>query len=57
MTTTVLFDFCIISALLFVSKIIRTKVRFVQKLYIPTALLAGFLGLALGQQGGGYLTA
>ncbi len=51
MATTVLFDFCIIAALLFISKIIRVKVRFIQKLYIPTALLAGFLGLAFGPQG------
>lgn len=55
MATTVLFDFCLISALLFVSKIIRAKIPFIQRLYIPTALLAGFLGLALGPQGLGWL--
>lgn len=45
-----LYDVAIMSALLFVGKIIRTKVRFVQKLYIPSALIAGFLGLFLGPQ-------
>lgn len=44
------YDFALISALLFVAKIIRAKVRFVQKLYIPSALIAGFLGLLLGEQ-------
>lgn len=44
------YDFCIMSALIFVAKIIRTKVKLVQKLYIPTALIAGFLGLFLGEQ-------
>lgn len=44
------YDFCIMSALIFVAKIIRTKVKLVQKLYIPTALIAGFLGLFLGKQ-------
>lgn len=45
-----LYDVAIMSALLFVGKIIRTKVGFVQKLYIPSALIAGFLGLFLGPQ-------
>lgn len=46
----VLYDFCIMSALLFVGKVVRAKVRFIQKLYIPSALIAGFLGLFLGKQ-------
>lgn len=45
-----LYDFAIAAALLFVAKIIRTKVSFIQKAYIPSALLAGFLGLLLGDQ-------
>lgn len=55
MATTVLYDFCLMSALFVVSKIIRAKVRFIQRLYIPTALIAGFLGLLLGKQGLGWL--
>ena len=46
----VLYDFCIMAALLFAGKVIRAKVRFIQKLYIPSALIAGFLGLFLGKQ-------
>lgn len=50
MATTILFDFCIMSGLLLVAKIIRTKVKFIQKLYIPTALLSGVFGLIFGPQ-------
>lgn len=45
-----LYDFAVAAALLFVAKIIRCKFRFIQHAYIPAALLAGFLGLFLGQQ-------
>ncbi|MBX9033639.1 sodium/glutamate symporter [Gordonibacter massiliensis (ex Traore et al. 2017)] len=48
--TDFLFDFCIMSALLLVAKVIRAKVGFLQRLYIPSALIAGFLGLFLGKQ-------
>ena len=37
----VLYDFCIMSALLFVAKILRSKIKFIQKFYIPSSLLAG----------------
>lgn len=46
----VMYDFAIISALLLVAKIVRVRVKFIQRLYIPTALIAGFLGLFLGPQ-------
>lgn len=46
-----LYDICWMSLLLLVAKIIRTKIKLIQKIYIPTALLAGFLGLLLGNQG------
>lgn len=45
------YDFCLMSLLLFLSKIIRIKVKAVQKLFIPSALIAGFLGMLLGEQG------
>ena len=45
----ILYDFCIISALLLVAKIIRSRVKFIQKLYIPSSLLAGILGLIGGK--------
>lgn len=45
------YDFCLMSLLLFLSKIIRIKVKAVQKLFVPSALIAGLLGLLLGEQG------
>lgn len=45
------YDFCLMSLLMFLSKIIRIKVKVVQRLFIPSALIAGLLGLALGEQG------
>lgn len=47
--TDVLFDFCIMAVLLFIAQIIHVKVRFIQKLYIPSALIAGIIGLICGQ--------
>lgn len=46
----ILYDFCIMSALLFVAKILRSKIKFIQKLYIPSFLLAGVIGLFLGNK-------
>lgn len=46
----VLYDFAIAAALLFVAKVVRCKLGFIQHAYIPAALLAGFLGLFLGSQ-------
>lgn len=45
-----LYDFAIAAALLFAAKVLRCKLRFIQRAYIPAALLAGFLGLFLGPQ-------
>lgn len=45
-----LYDFAIMSALILVAKIIRVKIKAIQNFYIPTALIAGFLGLFLGKQ-------
>ena len=45
-----LYDFAWMSVLMFIAKIIRCKVKFVQKLYIPSALIAGFFGLFAGKQ-------
>lgn len=44
------YDFCFMSALLIVAKIIRVKLKLIQRLYIPSALIAGFLGLFLGKE-------
>ena len=48
--TSLLYDVVCMSALLFLAKIIRSKVKFIQRLYVPSALIAGFLGLILGKQ-------
>lgn len=48
--TSLLYDVACMSALLFLAKIIRSKVKFIQILYVPSALIAGFLGLILGKQ-------
>lgn len=42
-------DFCIISSLLFISKLIRLRVKFLQKHFIPTALIAGILAFIGGK--------
>ena len=48
-------DFGLIFGLLLVGKLIRVKVKFVQQLFIPPSLIAGFLGLSLGPNGFGVL--
>lgn len=48
---TLFVDCGLISVLLLVGKLIRVKVKFIQKLFIPPSLIAGFLGLALGPSG------
>lgn len=49
--TAFLYDFCLMSVLLVTAKIIRAKVRFFQNLYIPSALLAGLIGVIGGKYG------
>lgn len=48
---TLFIDIGIISTLLLVGKLMRVKLKFMQKLFIPPSLVAGFLGLALGPNG------
>lgn len=43
-------DFAFMSGLLFISQILRSKIKFFQNFYIPASLIAGFLGLILGPQ-------
>lgn len=49
-------DFGIVSALILISKYIRTSVTIIQRLYIPVALLAGLFGLLLSQNGLGLFS-
>ena len=39
-----LYDIAWMSALMLIAKVIRSKISFIQKLYIPSALIAGFMG-------------
>lgn len=48
-------DFGIASGLILLCKLIRANVTFVQKLFMPVALIAGLVGLALGPQGADVL--
>lgn len=45
-----LMDFAIMSILLFIAQYLRAKVTLVQKLLLPSSLIAGFFGLFLGPQ-------
>lgn len=45
---TIVMDFCWASIIICVAKIIRVKIPFIQKLYLPTPLLAGIIGIILG---------
>lgn len=48
---TLFLDLSIMMLLILVGKLIRAKVRTVQKLFIPASLMAGLLGLLLGPNG------
>ncbi len=55
MAMDVFFDFCILSTLLVLSKIVRMAFPVFQRCYIPTAVIAGFIGLLMQFFRGGYL--
>lgn len=48
---TLFVDVGIISLLLLIGKLMRVKIKPIQKLFIPPSLLAGFMGLILGPNG------
>lgn len=45
---TILVDFTLASILIFISMLLRSKIKFFQSNFIPASLIAGFLGLAMG---------
>ena len=47
---TFIVDFGLISVLLMLGKLLRAKVKFIQKLFLPPSLLAGFIALILGPE-------
>lgn len=52
---TLFVDAGIISALLLIGKLLRVKLRFMQRLFIPPCLSAGFIALAFGPNGLGWI--
>ena len=52
---TLLVDIGIVSLLLLLGKLLRSKVRFIQRFFIPPSLLAGLFGLVLGPEVLGWL--
>lgn len=46
-----LVDISIISGLLLIGTILRAKVKWIQALFLPASIIAGFIGLALGPSG------
>ncbi|MDA3623970.1 sodium:glutamate symporter [Saccharopolyspora sp. WRP15-2] len=51
----VLIDIGSICGLLLIGKLVRAKVRWVQRLLLPASIIAGVLGLALGPNGAGLI--
>ena len=41
-------DVCWLGALLLIGKLLRAKLVFLQKLFLPASVIAGFIGLMLG---------
>lgn len=52
---TLLVDVGIIAILLLIAKVLRVKIRLLQRLFIPTPLIAGLLALLFGPNGLGWL--
>lgn len=48
---TVFVDFSLMAALLILGQVLRAKIKLLQRLLLPAALIAGFIGLALGPNG------
>ena len=45
-----LLDFCFMSGAMFIAKLLRSKIPWLQNHYIPVSVIAGFIGLLLGPQ-------
>ena len=46
--TDFLMDFAFASLFILLGQLIRAKVRFIQRFFIPSSMIAGFLGLIAG---------
>lgn len=50
-----LYSFCILSIFLIVGKVLRANIKIFQILFLPSAIIAGFLALGLGPYGMGLI--
>jgi len=48
---TIVIDFGIMSGLILISQVLRSKIKLLQYLFLPAGLIAGFIGLILGPNG------
>lgn len=48
---TILIDLGIVSLLLMLGTLLRAKIKFIQSIFLPASIIAGFIGLALGPNG------
>ena len=46
-----LFSICVLCIFLLVGKLMRTKIKTLQKLFLPSSIIAGFVALAMGPYG------
>lgn len=46
-----LIDFAVASLFIMIGQLVRAKVKFIQRLFVPASMIAGFIALALGTQG------
>jgi ESS family glutamate:Na+ symporter len=50
-----LYSLCILSIFLIVGKLLRANIKILQILFLPSAIIAGFIALALGPYGAGLI--
>jgi ESS family glutamate:Na+ symporter len=49
--TAILFSICILAVLLLIGKVMRVKIRLFQRIFLPSSIIGGFIGLAVGPFG------
>ncbi|MCA1756168.1 MAG: hypothetical protein LC649_01765 [Bacteroidales bacterium] len=49
--TAILFSICILAVLLLIGKIMRVKIGLFQRIFLPSSIIGGFIGLAVGPFG------
>lgn len=49
--TAILFSICILAVLLLIGKVMRVKIKLFQRIFLPSSIIGGFIGLAVGPFG------